>query len=322
MAMAKETIYNGEVRYKKATLNHFATKWLRLDVRGKSSKELKEVIVELKKVNKYMYRCITALDYKEGEARKKVTQVKNEEHKRSNKEISRVKTLERIRHKELQRKSVREAESVLKSEIRDLLRQLARLKLRLAASLNREKAFKDKLAEVSYPGMDAGFANQYFIDLANEWKDKFDEASDRARKNLMKKQRVKTVKEKVVVEIERKKTVEDFRAEKLLSYVSKPLSDRVVNITDTVLKIVSFLSEKDIPLNDINMIIKGNIMSTFTAQSIGVKSRTLLSMEAKGWFSKGNTGIGNRQNYWFLTTDATKLIKELMDYMSYGKTKL
>lgn len=323
--MKKEINYSGETRFKQAHLNYFATKWKRLDVRGKSSKELKDIINELHKCNRYLLRCIKSLDYKESEARKAGTAGKQAQKQADHKLITKAKRAERVIARQNARKLVVEAKSVLQSKISDLLSNIRQLRNRIAKGLMRERSLRAEISSLkkqleSKP--DKQLASQFFIDLANEYKDKYDKEKIRANRNLMKKQRQKIVKKEVVVAVEKPRSLEEIKALKFKQYVDQPIDKRMVNTSDIALKTILFFKDSDLTLDEMQILFKGVLIGTFTSKQIELKPRVLAKLERKGYLSRDKTGIANASHYWFLTISGEKIVSDFKNYLSYGKTKL
>lgn len=323
--MKKEINYSGETRFKQAHLNYFATKWKRLDIRGKSSKELKDIINELQKVNRYLLRCVKTLDYKESEAKKLGTVIKNKQKQEDNRAITRAKRYERVIARQNARKLVTEAKSILQSKISDLLSNIRQLRSRIAKGLMRERALRATIRELqkqleAKPSKD--LASQFMVDEVNHWKSKYDEARIRANKTLMRKQRVKTVKTKVIVEVERKRTAEEISALKLKRYLDQPLDKKIANASDIALKSVNFLQSKNLDFVDAQILFKGILFKSFNAKDVGVRNVRLAKMEEKGYISRDKTGLIHLSYYWFLTTKGLELVRDFNKYISNGKNEL
>lgn len=321
----KEIIYAGEKRYKQAHLNYFATKWKRLDLRGKSSKDLKDIINELLKAQRYLLRCIRALDYKESQAKKSVTAVKNKQKSEDNKLVTQAKRTERLIAKENAKKSITEVKNAFKREISDLLSKIRYLRGRIAGGLLRERSLR---AEVRSLKDQLDYAKkqesptEYLVSQVNYWKDKFDEANSRANKNLMRRQRRKVVKKVVKEIVEKPRSQQEMRALKSIKFLDQPLPDRILNTADIALKTATFMESNKIDHAELAVIMKGQILKSFTPRQIGYPNRRLAKLMEKGYLSRDSTGVQDASKYYFLTPMSVELIKAFEKEVLYGKSKI
>ncbi len=272
-------------KHKKKTTGGFYSEFKKWDTRGKGTHQLRAMVEDMRKAIWYQTNRISRLKY----------------------------VLEQIKEKYQKRiAALRVKVNTRDVRIKKLVGQVTELKKE-----NKSLKVSEKREALKVSTRDTRIKNLEKEVVRLERKVEVKE-----RRVVKSKEEIRGLKAEVRKMEKGKLTATEKKRQKVVrQLLSKPLTQRIIDLTDYSVRTAMFLKDRGLSIDDLSILsqVHANHNKLMTQDMVGISGRQTIKLKKQGYINNEYIGDGSSGKYWYLTTEGEKTVQDLLNHLSYGK---